>query len=144
MQVILRAYKKSLRRAQSKAIRRSGVKIPTTIDREAVALPNRNSRLATFCDLRHASIPHVHATLLGEGWPGERVMAPSSPNLSHGVIQALQLLPKEPAMIRNTGRWGAVMTACLAQKNRPFGLMPFDWLMLFGGTVLGGMIVLLF
>jgi hypothetical protein len=24
------------------------------------------------------------------------------------------------------------------------GLMPFDWLMLFGGTVLGGVIVLLF
>ena len=39
---------------------------------------------------------------------------------------------------------GAVMMACLAQKDRPFGLMPFDWLMLFGGTILGGVIVLLF
>jgi hypothetical protein len=36
------------------------------------------------------------------------------------------------------------MMACLAQKDRPLGLMPFDWLMLFGGTVLGGVIVLLF
>jgi hypothetical protein len=71
-------------------------------------------------------------------------MSPSSSNSSHGVSQALQLLPKERAMIRNTGRWGAVMMACLARKDRPFGLMPFDWLMLFGGTVLGSVIVLLF
>ena len=71
-------------------------------------------------------------------------MSPSSSNSSHGVSQALQLLPKERAMIRNTGKWGAVMMACLARKDRPFGLMPFDWLMLFGGTVLGSVIVLLF
>jgi hypothetical protein len=71
-------------------------------------------------------------------------MSPSSSNSSHGVSQALQLLPKERAMIRNTGRWGAVMMACLARKDRPFGLMPFDWLMLFGGTLLGSVIVLLF
>ena len=36
------------------------------------------------------------------------------------------------------------MMACLALKDRPFGLMPFDWLMLFVGTILGGIIVLLF
>ena len=71
-------------------------------------------------------------------------MSPSSSNSSHGVSQALQLLPKERVMIRNTGRWGAVMMACLARKDRPFGLMPFDWLMLIGGTILGGVIVLLF
>ena len=71
-------------------------------------------------------------------------MSPSSSNSTHGVSQALQLLPKERAMIRNTGRWGAVMMACLARKDRPFGLMPFDWLMLFGGTLLGSVIVLLF
>ena len=71
-------------------------------------------------------------------------MPRSSADFSHGVTAALQLLPKERAMIRNTGRWGAVMMACLAQKDRPFGLMPFDWLMLFGGTILGGVIVLLF
>jgi len=71
-------------------------------------------------------------------------MSPSSSNSSHGVSQALQLLPKERAMIRNTGKWGAVMMACLARKDRPFGLMPFDWLMLFGGTLLGSVIVLLF
>ena len=35
------------------------------------------------------------------------------------------------------------MMACLAQKGRPLGLMPFDWLMLFMGTMLGGLIVLL-
>jgi hypothetical protein len=71
-------------------------------------------------------------------------MSPSSSNFSHGVTRSLQLLPKERIMIRNTGRWGALMMACSAQKDRPFGLMPFDWLMLFGGTVLGGVIVLLF
>jgi hypothetical protein len=36
------------------------------------------------------------------------------------------------------------MIAYLAQKDRPLGLMPFDWLMLFTGTMLGGFIVLLF
>jgi hypothetical protein len=36
------------------------------------------------------------------------------------------------------------MLASLAQKERPLGLMPFDWLMLFTGTMLGGFIVLLF
>jgi hypothetical protein len=36
------------------------------------------------------------------------------------------------------------MMACLAQKDRPLGLLPFDWLMLFTGTVVGGLIVLLF
>jgi hypothetical protein len=72
-------------------------------------------------------------------------MARSSADFSHGVTPALQLLPKEPAMIRNTGRRGTtVMMACLAQRGRPFGLMPFDWLMLFGGTILGSIIVLLF
>ena len=72
-------------------------------------------------------------------------MSPSSSNSSHGVSQALQLLPKERAIIGNTGRRGiAVMMACLAQKDRPFGLKPFDWLMLFGGTILGGVLVLLF
>ena len=71
-------------------------------------------------------------------------MPPSSSDFSHDVTRALQLLPKERAMLRNTGRWGAVMMACLAQKDRPFGLMPFDWLMLFGGTILGSVIVLLF
>jgi hypothetical protein len=35
------------------------------------------------------------------------------------------------------------MIACLAQI-RPLGLMPFDWLMLFTGTMLGSVIVLLF
>ncbi len=35
------------------------------------------------------------------------------------------------------------MIACLAQ-SRPLGLMPFDWLMLFTGTMLGGAIVLFF
>ena len=35
------------------------------------------------------------------------------------------------------------MIACLSQ-SRPLGLMPFDWLMLFTGTMLGGVIVLLF
>jgi hypothetical protein len=34
------------------------------------------------------------------------------------------------------------MMACLAQ-SRPLGLMPLDWLMLFIGTMLGGVIVLL-
>ena len=29
-------------------------------------------------------------------------------------------------------------------QSRPLGLMPFDWLMLFTGTMLGGVIVLLF
>jgi hypothetical protein len=71
-------------------------------------------------------------------------MSPSSSDFSHGVTPALQLLPKERVMIGNTGRWGAAMMACLAQKDRPFGLMPLDWLMLFGGTILGGVIVLLF
>ena len=36
------------------------------------------------------------------------------------------------------------MIACLAQKDRPLGLMPFDWLMLFTGTMLGSVVVLLF
>jgi hypothetical protein len=36
------------------------------------------------------------------------------------------------------------MLACLAQEERPLGLMPFDWLMLFTGTMLGGFKVLLF
>jgi hypothetical protein len=36
------------------------------------------------------------------------------------------------------------MMACLAQKDRPLGLMPFDWLMLFTGTMLGSFIVLFF
>jgi len=36
------------------------------------------------------------------------------------------------------------MIACLTQRDRPLGLMPFDWLMLFTGTMLGGFIVLLF
>jgi len=35
------------------------------------------------------------------------------------------------------------MIACLAQ-SRPLGLMPFDWLMLFTGTMLGSFIVLFF
>jgi hypothetical protein len=35
------------------------------------------------------------------------------------------------------------MIACLAQ-SRPLGLMPLDWLMLLTGTMLGGVIVLLF
>ena len=35
------------------------------------------------------------------------------------------------------------MIACLIQRDRPLGLMPFDWLMLFMGTMLGGLIVLL-
>jgi len=35
------------------------------------------------------------------------------------------------------------MIPSLAQ-SRPLGLMPFDWLMLFTGTMLGGVIVLLF
>jgi hypothetical protein len=43
------------------------------------------------------------------------------------------------------GKWGIkVMMACLAQKERPLGLMPFDWLMLFTGTMLGSFIVLFF
>jgi hypothetical protein len=43
------------------------------------------------------------------------------------------------------GKWGiTVMMACLAQKERPLGLMPSDWLMLFAGTMIGGVIVLLF
>jgi hypothetical protein len=72
-------------------------------------------------------------------------MSRSSADFPHGVTRALQLLPKERAIIRNTGRRGiAVMMACLAQKDRPFGLKPFDWLMLFGGTILGSVIVLLF
>jgi hypothetical protein len=42
------------------------------------------------------------------------------------------------------GKWGiTVMMACLAQRDRPLGLMPFDWLLLFTGTMLGGLIVLL-
>jgi len=36
------------------------------------------------------------------------------------------------------------MMACLAQNERPLGLMPFDWLMLFTGTMLGCFIVLYF
>ena len=35
------------------------------------------------------------------------------------------------------------MMACFAQRDRPLGLMPFDWLLLFTGTMLGGLIVLL-
>jgi hypothetical protein len=35
------------------------------------------------------------------------------------------------------------MMACLDQKDRLLGLMPLDWLMLFIGTMLGGVIVLL-
>ena len=35
------------------------------------------------------------------------------------------------------------MMACLAQKDRPLGLTPLDWLMLFTGMMLGGLIVLL-
>ena len=61
-----------------------------------------------------------------------------------GVTTALQLLPQERATIRSEGKWGNYsMIACLAQ-SRPLGLMPFDWLMLFMGTLLGGVIVLLF
>jgi hypothetical protein len=36
------------------------------------------------------------------------------------------------------------MIACLAQKDRPLGLPPLDWLMLFTGTMLGSFIVLFF
>ena len=46
---------------------------------------------------------------------------------------------------RNEGRGDSrAMMACLAQKDRPLGLMPFDWLMLFTGTMLGSFIVLFF
>jgi len=41
------------------------------------------------------------------------------------------------------GSGGLEMMACSAQ-SRPLGLMPFDWLMLFTGTMLGSVIVLLF
>jgi hypothetical protein len=42
-----------------------------------------------------------------------------------------------------TRKWGiAVMLACLT--NRQLGLLPFDWFMLFTGTMVGGLIVLLY
>jgi hypothetical protein len=61
-----------------------------------------------------------------------------------GVTPALQLLPEEPAILGSKGSEGTAMIACLAQRDRPLGLMPLDWLMLFTGTMLGGFIVLLF
>ena len=63
--------------------------------------------------------------------------------LSASVTPTLQLLPQERATteVREVG--DCTMIACLAQ-SRPLGLMPFDWLMLFTGTMLGSVIVLLF
>ena len=58
-----------------------------------------------------------------------------------GVTPTLQLLPKERVTIRSEVRWGDdSMIACLAQ-SRPLGLMPFDWLMLFTGTMLGSVLL---
>ena len=60
-----------------------------------------------------------------------------------GVTPTLQLLPQERAITEARKVGDCRMIACLAQ-SRPLGLMPFDWLMLFTGTMLGGVIVLLF
>ena len=63
---------------------------------------------------------------------------------SCGVTRTLQRLRQERAIIQMREVGVAVMMACLAQKDRPLRLMPLDWLMLFTGTIVGGLIVLLF
>ena len=61
-----------------------------------------------------------------------------------GVTLTLQTVAERTRYDQKRGKWGDYsMIACLAQ-SRPLGLMPFDWLMLFTGTMLGGVIVLLF
>jgi hypothetical protein len=59
---------------------------------------------------------------------------------SCGVTRTLQRLRQERAIIQMREVGVAVMMACSAQKDRPLG----DWLMLFTGTILGGLIILLF
>jgi hypothetical protein len=60
------------------------------------------------------------------------------------VISTLQLAPQEPAIIQMREVGDYSNDGVLGPKDRPLGLMPFDWLMLFTGTMLGSFIVLFF
>ena len=77
-----------------------------------------------------------------QSWP--RIYPKPQISLRRGVIGALHLLAQEPAIIRNSGKRGIIVAMEYFREGRTFGLMPFDWLVLFGGAALSGLIVLLF